>query len=79
MKPEKPTRAQILDLIAFAGYHQDRAAFTRLLIENRVSYAAAKSAYGAGARQRAAGIKCGCIECKQREAERDTLLPSEVP
>lgn len=81
-KPKKPTRAEVLGWIAFAGYHQDSGEFVRYYVEYRVSYAAAKAAYRAGARQKAAGIGCGCNDCKreaeQRKAERDTLLGPEV-
>ena len=61
----KLKRSEVLNLIAFAGYHQDQARFTRLYVENRVGYAAAKAAYRAGARQRAQGVRCDCHDCKK--------------
>jgi hypothetical protein len=42
------TRTQAVKLIQFAGYHDDRATFTRLYIENGVSYENAKLAYARG-------------------------------
>lgn len=57
-------RADVLGLLAFAGYHDDTAAFVRLCVEHRVSRAAAQEAYNGGRRARMRGIACGCRECK---------------
>lgn len=58
-------RADAIAWIRIAGYHDDRAAFTRLYVENRVSYKAAQAAYANGRAQRAAGIGCTCHDCKE--------------
>lgn len=57
-------RKDALEWMRIAGYHNDKAAFTRLLIENRVGKAAADAAFFTGRAQREAGVKCGCHECK---------------
>jgi hypothetical protein len=64
---KKPSRREVaLTLLRVAGYHQDSGEFTRLYIENRVSYAVAKEHYAIGARQRASGVPCGCHECQNK-------------
>ena len=66
MSGKKPSKREVaIALLRVAGYHQDSGEFVRLYVENRISYAAAKVAYRDGARQRAAGIGCGCYECKE--------------
>jgi hypothetical protein len=62
------TRSMAIIHIRVAGYHADRATFTRLYVENRVSYEAAKRAYGEGQRMRAVGVRCMCSECAQTGA-----------
>lgn len=57
-------RAAALNLITFAGYHGDKGTATRLYIENRVSYGAFQAAYAKGAAAKAAGVACGCHECR---------------
>ena len=57
-------RSVAIDLLRFAGYHGDVASFTRLYIENRVSYASAKKAFAAGAHARQSGMRCGCSDCR---------------
>lgn len=52
--PLKMTRKVALDLIMVAGYEGDRARATRLLIENRISKAAADEAFRRGAAKKAA-------------------------
>ena len=68
--PKPPTK-RALDLAAFrsAGYHDDAKAFTRALIERRVSRAEADKAWAAGVAMKAQGVGCGCYECK-RAAEK---------
>jgi hypothetical protein len=51
--------------LRIAGYHEDRAAFKRLYVENRVGYEAAKRAYGEGQRMKVAGVRCTCSDCAQ--------------
>jgi hypothetical protein len=60
------TRKMALEHIKYAGYHQDNSAFTRLLIENRVSYESAREAYRQGYRLKESGVKCTCRECSQK-------------
>ena len=57
-------RAQLLAHLQVAGYHGDRASFTQLLIEHRISSATATEAFQIGVRAREAGIPCGCANCK---------------
>lgn len=58
-------RAMWLAQARVAGYHQDAAAFTRLCIEARVSRPHLNAAWGTGARARAAGVPCDCINCSK--------------
>lgn len=64
-------RADALTHIRIAGFHGDKKAFTRLYVENRVSYPAAQEAYRQGIRQKEAGVRCDCFECK-KEAQNGT-------
>ncbi len=61
-------REVLTTLIRVAGYHDDRATFTRLYIENRISKPKADEAYRSGRQAKAAGVRCDCHECKQGEA-----------
>jgi hypothetical protein len=62
--PKKPSRREVaLTKIRVAGYHEDRATFTRTYIEERVSYQVAKNAYADGQRFRASGVRCTCHDC----------------
>ncbi len=61
------TREQALTYLRVAGYHGDRASFTRLYVENRVSYVAAKKAYEQGRAALARGISCNCNDCKRKK------------
>lgn len=56
-------RDDILNALKFAGYHGDRATFTRLSIENRIAIVAAGRAYARGIEARKAGQRCGCSDC----------------
>lgn len=59
-------REHVLAWLRVAGYHADRASFTRIYIENRIGYEAAKAAYGQGQAQRASGaVKCSCADCQK--------------
>jgi hypothetical protein len=58
-------RSDAIAHLRFAGYHGDRKAFTRIYVENRVSYAAANEAYAVGVRARATGVPCTCFECSR--------------
>lgn len=56
-------RATLNGLIYFAGYHEDTATGTRLLIENRISRAAYDLAFNAGRDARKSGQRCACTAC----------------
>lgn len=58
-------RKDALNHIRVAGYHEDKKSFIRLKVENRVSNQCANDAYREGMRQRDAGVKCNCYECKE--------------
>jgi hypothetical protein len=49
-------REHAIAYLRIAGYDNDRAAWTRLYVENRVSYAAAKKAWEEGVLMRQAGV-----------------------
>ena len=51
--------------IRIAGFHDDKRAFTRLYVENRISFAVAQERFRAGAEARAAGVKCTCRDCNE--------------
>lgn len=56
-KPKRPSQRELtLSHLRIAGYDNDRGTWTRLYIENKVSYAIAKEALAAGVRMREAGI-----------------------
>jgi len=61
-------REHLLAYLRVAGYHDDAATYTRLLIENRISKAAAKEAYSAGVKARENGVPCDCRTCKVERA-----------
>lgn len=58
-------RKDAINALIFAGAHDDRAAFTRIYIENKIGLAAAKDAFATGKRLKASGMPCGCSECKR--------------
>lgn len=57
-------REHLLAHLRVAGYHEDRAAFTRLYIENKISKAKADEAFRQGRAMKAAGVGCDCHDCK---------------
>ena len=57
------TRAQAINHIRIAGYHDDRARYARLYVENRISRTAAAQAFSDGRSLRAKGVRCGCNIC----------------
>jgi len=63
-------RADAIQHLRYAGYHGDRAAFTRLCVEARISYQAAKKAYGEGQAARSRGVKCTCRDCNPQGTTR---------
>lgn len=57
-------RADKLRAMRFFGYHDDSAAWTRLLIERpAVAYAKALAEWRAGQQAKLAGVPCGCPAC----------------
>lgn len=56
-------RADALAWIRIAGYHSDSTAAMRIYVESRISRRAFDDAWAAGEKQRAAGVRCGCIRC----------------
>jgi hypothetical protein len=56
-------RTDLLNALKNAGYHSDRAAWTRLVVENRVSVATAGGSYARGIEARKAGLRCNCGDC----------------
>lgn len=50
------TRAQAIAAMRVAGYHEDRAAWTRLYVEQRVSFEKAQRAWREGAELRMTGV-----------------------
>jgi len=56
-RPKRPSQRELtLAHLRIAGYDNDSATWTRLYIENKISYAAAKQAWAEGVRMREAGI-----------------------
>jgi hypothetical protein len=56
-------RSQALAWMRVAGYHADRWAFTRLLVEERVSRAAGEAAWKQGTEAKRNGVACKCRRC----------------
>ena len=48
-----------------AGHHDDAKAFTRLIIESRVSRPVMTQAWQTGVRLREAGTVCTCWHCRE--------------
>ncbi|VUZ24121.1 Uncharacterised protein [uncultured Comamonas sp.] len=62
-------REDTLAAMRIAGYHNDKAAFTRLLVENRIRLTVADEAWLTGRKQRANGMKCACYECSRGDSK----------
>ncbi len=60
------TRADVLRHMRTAGYHGDRARWTRLFIESRISFQAADGMFREGERAKKAGVTCTCRECTDK-------------
>ncbi len=65
-------------LAKVAGYHDDTARFTRLIIESRVNRQTMNEAWHNGKSARANGVKCTCYECKARQAEHDKAVTAAI-
>jgi hypothetical protein len=61
-------RADALNAIRFAGYHDDSRTAVRIYVENRISRAAYVGAWAEGQIAKQNGKPCGCPQC-QREAK----------
>lgn len=59
------TRKTALTLAKIAGYHDDTASFTRLIIESRVNRQAMNEAFLNGKQAKQNGVKCNCYQCQQ--------------
>lgn len=57
-------RETALTLARIAGYHDDSATFTRLIIEKRVNRQAMQEAFLNGRQAKASGMKCSCHNCR---------------
>ena len=48
-----------------AGYHDNKALFTRLVVESSVSRGVLDKAWREGRRQRESGMPCDCYSCEE--------------
>jgi hypothetical protein len=65
-RPKQPSRREVvLSMLRVAGYHEDSASFTRLLIEERISRSVANEQFNNGRAMRSAGVRCDCHACKE--------------
>lgn len=64
-----------IESMRYAAYHDDRKAWTRLYIENRVSFLRANEAWKSGVAAKERGIPCRCPDCSNigREAQEQVL------
>ena len=69
-------RADALAWMRIAGYHNDSKAFTRLLIENRVSRKAADEAWAKGVKAKEIGIGCTCLHCQKQAPKEQQPWPT---
>ena len=58
-------RSEALELIKYAGYHNDIKSYIRLLVENRISKVNADIAFNNGKIQKQKGVKCHCFICNK--------------
>jgi hypothetical protein len=58
-----------LSLMRVAGYHDDMRAWTRLYVEQRVSFAVANDQFKKGQQARRNGVRCTCAECNNNETK----------
>ena len=56
-------RNTALRYIRVAGYHNDTGTYTKILVGNRLSKAAADEAWRAGVEARDNNVPCRCGEC----------------
>lgn len=63
------TRTQAITALRMAGYHDDRDAFTKIYIDNRIPFKSATIAFNAGKRLRVDGVRCGCNICAPKSSK----------
>ena len=69
MTAKPPSKRALLEsLFRVAGYHGDRAAYTRGLVDHRISQARAKALWLIGAAARKGGVPCSCSACRDGAA-----------
>lgn len=61
------TRKEALAALKVAGYHDDSKTWARTYTENRISYAAAKTAWMDGQAARQRGVPCHCYTCTRHK------------
>lgn len=61
-------RETALAYARIAGYHNDKAAFTRLYVESKVRLELMNDAWRVGVKQKLAGVKCNCYQCNTKGA-----------
>lgn len=71
------TRTQAINHLRIAGYHDDRARFARLFVENRVSKQAANHAYNEGRALKIKGVRCGCNICAPKSSRNHPETPEK--
>lgn len=59
-------RKDALAYMRIAGYHDDKARFTQLYMEHRISRPVADDAWREGVRAKANGMRCSCSDCNKR-------------
>jgi hypothetical protein len=57
-----------LSIARVAGYHDDKARFTRLVVESRVRRQLLDEAWRTGIKQKRGGMKCACLDCARAAA-----------
>lgn len=62
--------SQVINLIRYAGYHDDYRTGLRLYVDNRVSYASFQRAFQEGCKARITGISCNCPSCARKGAQK---------
>lgn len=69
-EPKQPTKRTVwLSRMRIAGFHNDSAAYTRLLIEAKVNRAELELAWREGVLLKQQGALCGCSGCIAARAQ----------
>lgn len=56
-------RSDLLSLLRTAGYHDDKATYTRLVVEHNIDFEKASHAFIEGVKAKKLGVVCECSEC----------------